>query len=140
LRCGRCHICVIVPGGTVGKVFDIIANTMTRACVRTCSPGTAFTLKALKTGTLSGGTVAYTLTSTFHIFVELTKYVGIVYPGDFVGANSIRAVTSIMGKTRPEIVIALADIIGSTGTVATASIVAFGINAEKIACKNYKGK
>jgi hypothetical protein len=62
--------------------------------------------------------------------VYIANLAGLIHPGKLKGANTVRAITAVL-HTHPPVRIAIAHIIGATGTVQVAIVVASRVHSSQ---------
>ena len=114
---------IVVPAGGVCHILDILARSVAGAVIGAGSSLASLALITVKACALTSATVANTSAGTLCILVESTTSVRGINPSQFKRANSIGTISAFVRETNPPVVVALADLIGQTGTVTTAVIV-----------------
>jgi hypothetical protein len=125
------HVLIGKLSGTKGKLVDVLASTMTRAVIGARSTLASLSFVTIEALALTGLTVAKSLASTLSVSVTSiivglgSANIGAVNPGELEGADSVRAITGIMGHTQSPVVVTDAK---STVTfsVTTARVVTSG--------------
>jgi hypothetical protein len=127
---------IIVPGGSVVKVFDVLAGTVAGAVVGAGSALAALTLVAIEALALTRVTSADTSARALQVLVEVAVDIGGINPRDLVGAHSLRAISTVVRKTNTPVVVAGAHIIDVAGTVTRAVVVASSVGRHQEGSKN----
>jgi len=120
---------VIRPVGSKHQILNVFASSVTRAIIGASEASTGFAFIAVKAVAFSSGTITHTLSSAFRILVVASRFIRSINPSNFVGANTIGAITTVMGQTNAPVIITVADLISHAVTMATALIIATSVDS-----------
>jgi len=107
---------------------------VTRAVIGAGSSGAGTTLVAREALALTRVTVANTTVGALGILVARAKLVGGINPSDVERADTIRTIARKMRQTQTPVVVALANTLKGTFSVARAAVVTTGLNDGKKRC------
>jgi len=102
--------------------------SVTGAIVGANSSTTASSLVTWETLAFTGVAIANALVTTLGVFVVVTLFIRRIYPGEFVGANSLRAVATVVCETKTPVIVAIANATRTASAVSGTSIVATSIH------------
>jgi len=111
---------------TVGEIVDVGALSMARAGVRASGSLACLAFEAGEALAVTSITVANTFSRALSILMVVTKFVRSVNPSKLIWANTLRAVTAVVGQAKTPIVIASANSVDIASTMSRASIIALG--------------
>jgi len=127
---------VIVPGGSVVEVLDVLASTVTGAVVGAGSALAALALIAIEALALTSVTAANTSARALKVLVEVAVDIGSINPGNLVRADSLRAIGTVVRQTNTPVIVASAHIVDVAGTVTRAVVVAGSVSRAQEGSKN----
>jgi hypothetical protein len=116
-----------IPLSRVGEIIHILAGSVARAIIGASGSLARFAFKPVEARALASASVAYTSSGALGIFMESSQRIGSINPCELKRTNSIRAVSTVVTQTDTPIVVTLAYLIDHAGTVATAVIIAIGV-------------
>lgn len=112
LELGELEVLVGELSSAEGKLIDVFAGTVSRAVIGARRALAALAFVALEALTLARFTVAKTLASTLGVSVTsvvsncgVHNLLRVVHPRELEGADSVRAITGVMGHTETPVVI-----------------------------------
>jgi hypothetical protein len=125
LELGELEVLVGELGGAEGELVDVFAGAVSGAVIGARSALAALAFVAVKALALARVAVAKSLASTLGVSVASVVVVlslGVVHPGDLEGADSVGAITGVVGHTQAPVVVTDTEA-AFTLTVTTARVV-----------------
>jgi len=119
---------VVIPGGSIGHVLNILTSTMSRAIIGGGSSLASLAFVTVKASTLTTVSVANTAASALSVLVEGSLVVRSINPSQLKRANTFRAITAVVAKTNSPIVITHANIVSHARSMSTAIVITVGID------------
>jgi len=118
---------VVVIGSGISHILNVFASSVSRAVVGAGGSLAGFSSVAIKAIAFATLSIAKTSSGALTILVEHTKLIWRIHPSNLERANSVGAISRLAAKSDPPVIIALANIVSHTSSVATATIVAMSI-------------